>query len=91
MLTATKTKIEPGRLLIGGEWVSTPKTFDTVNPATGEVITQIAEAGPAEVDRAVKAARKAFDDRSGAWEKMSASERGRVLWRVADLLEKSHL
>jgi aldehyde dehydrogenase (NAD+) len=89
MLTATKTKIEPGRLLIGGEWVSTPKTFDIVNPATGGVITQIAEAGPVEVDRAVKAARKAFDDRSGAWQEMSASERGRVLWRVADLLEKN--
>ena len=89
MLAATKTRIEPGRLLIGGEWVATGKTFDTINPATGEVITQLAEAGPAEVDRAVKAARKAFDERGGAWQKMSASERGKLLWRLADLLEKN--
>src|ERR1700737_3300555 len=87
MLTATKSKIEPGRLLIGGEWLSTSKTFDTVNPATGEVITQIASAGAQEVDRAVQAARKAFDDRGGPWQKMSASERGRILWRLADLIE----
>src|SRR5579862_9520183 len=89
MLAASKTKIEPGRLLIGGEWVVTAKTFDTINPATGEVITQVAEAGAAEVDRAVKAARKAFDERGGPWQKMSASERGKLLWRLADLLEKN--
>ena len=89
MLTATKSKIEPGRLLIGGEWLSTSKTFDTVNPATGEVITQIASAGPQEVDRAVQAARKAFDDRGGSWQKMTASERGRILWRLADLVERN--
>ncbi|HEU5335611.1 MAG TPA: aldehyde dehydrogenase family protein [Terriglobales bacterium] len=65
------------------------KTFDSINPATGEVITQVAEAGPAEVDRAVKAARKAFDERGGPWQKMSASERGKLLWRLADLLEKN--
>ncbi|HTM90148.1 MAG TPA: aldehyde dehydrogenase family protein, partial [Terriglobales bacterium] len=89
MLAASKTKVEPGRLLIGGEWLATAKTFDTVNPATGEVITQVAEAGPAEVDRAVKAARKAFDERGGPWQKISASERGKLLWRLADLLEKN--
>ena len=89
MLTATKSKIEPGRLLIGGEWLSTSKTFDTVNPTTGEVITQIASAGPQEVDRAVQAARKAFDDRGGSWQKMTASERGRILWRLADLVERN--
>ena len=89
MLAAGKTKVEPGRLLIGGEWVTTAKNFDTLNPASGEAITQVAEAGPAEVDRAVKAARKAFDERGGAWQKMSASERGRLLWRLADLLEKN--
>ncbi|HSB75178.1 MAG TPA: aldehyde dehydrogenase family protein, partial [Terriglobales bacterium] len=89
MLAASKTKVEPGRLLIGGEWVATANNFDTLNPASGEAITQVAEAGPAEVDRAVKAARKAFDERGGAWQKMSASERGRLLWRLADLLEKN--
>jgi acyl-CoA reductase-like NAD-dependent aldehyde dehydrogenase len=89
MLTASKAKVEPGRLLIGGEWIAAAKSFDTINPATGEVITQVAEAGPAEVDRAVKAARQAFDQRGGPWQKMSASERGRLLWRLADLLEKN--
>ena len=89
MLAASKTRVEPGKLLIGGEWVATAKTFDTINPATGEVITQVAEAGPIEVDRAVKAARKAFDERGGPWQKLSASERGKLLWRLADLLEKN--
>ena len=89
MLAASKTKVEPGKLLIGGEWVATAKTFDTINPATGEVITQVAEAGPSEVDRAVRAARKAFDERGGAWQKMSASDRGKLLWRLAELLEKN--
>src|SRR5438046_1544732 len=89
MLTSTKARIEPGKLLINGEWVSASQTFDTVNPATGEVITQVSAAGAQEVDRAVKAARTVFDDRNGPWQKMSASERGRLLWRVADLLEKN--
>ncbi|HKW26847.1 MAG TPA: aldehyde dehydrogenase family protein [Terriglobales bacterium] len=89
MLAARKTKVEPGKLLIGGEWVATSKSFDSINPGTGEVITQVAEAGAAEVDRAVKAARKAFDERGGAWQKMSASDRGKLLWRLADLLEKN--
>jgi aldehyde dehydrogenase (NAD+) len=89
MLAASKTRIEPGKLLIGGEWVATPKTFDSINPATGEIITQVAEAGAAEVDRAVRAARKAFDERGGPWQKMSASERGKLLWGLADLLEKN--
>ncbi|HEV2118117.1 MAG TPA: aldehyde dehydrogenase family protein, partial [Terriglobales bacterium] len=61
-MAASKTRVEAGKLLIGGEWVATPKSFDSINPATGEILAQVAEAGPAEVDRAVKAARKAFDD-----------------------------
>src|SRR5258706_890622 len=91
MLTATKAQIKPGKLLIGGEWVdsSDGKTFDTINPATGEVLTHIAAATIADVDRAVKAARKAFDDPAGAWQKISASERGKLLWKVADLIEKN--
>jgi acyl-CoA reductase-like NAD-dependent aldehyde dehydrogenase len=88
MIAATKVQIKPGRLLIGGEWVETSKTFDTINPATGEVLTQVAEASSAEVDRAVGAARQAFGDRNGAWRKLSASERGKLLWRLADLLEQ---
>jgi aldehyde dehydrogenase (NAD+) len=89
MIAATKTKLSPGRLLINGQWVETANKFDTSNPATGEVLTQIAAASSEDVDRAVAAARKAFDDRSGPWRKMSASERGRLIWRLADLLEKN--
>ena len=89
MLAASKVKIEPGRLLINGHWTEGSKTFDTVNPATGEVLTQVAEASAADVDRAVQAARPAFEDRSGAWRKLSASERGRLIWRLADLVENN--
>ena len=88
MITASKAKLEPGRLLIDGQWTDGAKKFDTINPATGEVLTQVVEASPEAVDRAVSAARKAFEDRSGPWRKMSASERGRLIWRLADLVEK---
>jgi len=89
MIAATKARVSPGRLLINGEWVDGSRKFDTINPATGEVLTQIVEAAPDDVDRAVKAARHAFEDRTGPWHKMSASERGRLLWRLADLVEKN--
>src|SRR5947199_2755690 len=90
MLTATKAKISSGKLLINGQWVEgSGKAFDTINPATGEVLTQVAEASEKDVDQAVAAARKAFEDTSGPWRKMSASERGKVLWRVGDLIEKN--
>src|SRR6266566_5193423 len=89
MITASKAKLEPGRLLIDGQWTDGEKKFDTINPATGEVLTQVVEASPEAIDRAVSAARRAFEDRSGAWRKMSASERGRLIWRLADLVEKN--
>src|SRR6202050_5489385 len=88
-MLAAKTKVEPGQLLIDGQWVDGAKKFDTVNPATGEVLTQIAEGSSADVDRAVDAARRALEDRNGPWRKMSASERGRLIWKLADLLEKN--
>ena len=88
MITANKAKLESGRLLIDGQWTDGAKKFDTINPATGEVLTQVVEASPEAIDRAVLAARRAFEDRSGAWRKMSASERGRLIWRLADLVEK---
>src|SRR5256884_3746362 len=88
MITASKAKLESGRLLINGQWTDGAKKFDTINPATGEVLTQVVEASPEAVDRAVSAARKAFEDRSGPWRKMSASERGRLIWRLADLVEQ---
>jgi aldehyde dehydrogenase (NAD+) len=90
MTTATHAKIDAGKLLIGGEWRDAigGKTFATVNPATAETLTTVAEASPADVDAAVQAARKTFDDASGPWRKMSASERGRVLWKIAELVEQ---
>ena len=87
MLAPTKVKVEPGKLFIGGQYVDAAAggTFDTVNPATGEVLTQVAEGREEDVDRAVRAARAAFD--SGPWtRRMSASDRARVLWKVGDLL-----
>src|SRR5215510_14896532 len=89
MLAATKVKLSPGHLLIDGQWIESSKMFDTINPATGEVLTQVAEASAADVDRAVNAARRAFEDRNGPWRKLSASERGRLLWKLADLVEKN--
>ncbi len=89
MFAASKVKIEPGRFLINGEWISVSKSFDTINPATGEVLTQVGEASAGDVDRAVSAARKAFEDRGGPWRKLSASERGRLIWKLADLVERN--
>jgi acyl-CoA reductase-like NAD-dependent aldehyde dehydrogenase len=89
MLSPTKAKVSPGRLFIDGSWVDGVRKFDTINPATGEKLTEIVEASADDVDRAVSAARKALEDRGGPWRKMSASERGRLIWRLADLVEKN--
>jgi phenylacetaldehyde dehydrogenase len=80
----------PRKMLIGGRWVeaASGKTFPTYNPATGEVLAQVAEGSKADVDRAVAAARKAFD--GGPWRRLTASERGRLIWKLADLIE-AHL
>src|ERR1700722_18383189 len=87
-MLAAKVKVEPGQLLIDGQWVDGSKRFDTINPATGEVLTQIAAASSADVDRAVEAARRALQDQDSPWRKLSASERGRLIWKPADMLEK---
>ena len=87
---ATKQpKINDKLMFIGGKWVesSSGKKFPTINPATGEVICHVAEGDKPDVDKAVKAARKAFED--SAWSKMNASERGRLLNRLADLVEQN--
>ena len=70
-------------LFIGGDWVEAEsgETFVSAFPATGEVVAELAKAGEADVDRAVKAARTAFED--GKWPKLSATERGRLLRKVA--------
>jgi len=85
----TPVAIKATRLLINNRWVNSEsgKTFPTVNPATGEEIAQVAEADSADVDKAVRAARAAFD--GGAWRKISAAERGRLLNRLADLIEQN--
>jgi aldehyde dehydrogenase (NAD+) len=76
-------------MLIDGKWADavSGKTFETLNPATGQVIANVAEGDKADVDKAVKAARRAFE--KGAWRKMNARERGRCLYRLADLVEKN--
>lgn len=80
--------IGPTKILINNRWVSScsGKTFPTINPATGEEICQVAEADVADVEVAVKAAREAFEN--GPWSKMSAAERGRLLYKLADLVEE---
>jgi phenylacetaldehyde dehydrogenase len=76
------------KMLINGKWVDSAsgKTFPTYNPATGEVLSNVAEGDREDIDRAVKAARAAFA--TGPWSKISPSERGRMMWRLADLIEK---
>jgi len=80
----------PRKMLIGGKWLeaASEKTFPTYNPATGEILAHVAEGNGTDVDRAVTAARNAFE--SGPWRRLTASERGRLIWKLADLLE-SHL
>ena len=73
--------------MANGWMLNQGKTFDTVNPATGEVLAKIQEGGKADIDKAVKAARKAFE--TGPWRnKMSAAERARCLYKLADLIEQ---
>ncbi|HXA76755.1 MAG TPA: aldehyde dehydrogenase family protein [Candidatus Acidoferrales bacterium] len=76
------------QMLINGKWVdaASGKSFPTYNPATGEILAQVAEGDHEDIDRAVAAARAAFD--RGPWKKFTPSERGRIVWRLADLLEK---
>jgi phenylacetaldehyde dehydrogenase len=75
------------KMLIGADWVdaATGRTIDAVNPATGEVLATIPAGGVADVDRAVRAAREAFD--AGAWRKMTPAERAKILWKVGDLID----
>src|SRR5580700_9541971 len=76
------------KMLINGQWVeaASGKTFPTYNPATGEVLARVAEGDREDIDRAVKAARAAFE--SGPWPRLTSSERGRLIWKLADLLEE---
>src|SRR6201981_3600749 len=82
-----QVKAQP--MFIGGKWQDSVsgKTFATTNPATGETICQVAEGDKADIDLAVKAARKAFEE--GPWARMSAPERGRLMNRLAALIEQN--
>lgn len=77
-------------LLIDGEWVpaASGKRLEVTNPATGEKLSSVAEGDSEDVQRAVIAARRAFE--SGPWSKVTTSERGKMIWKLADLLE-AHL
>jgi len=98
MVTATTPQVRndvsdfirnPRKMLIGGKWVESVsgKTFETYNPATGEVLARVAEGDRQDIDLAVKAARKAFE--SGPWPAMSPSDRGKLLWKLAELIDQN--
>ncbi|HEY1920448.1 MAG TPA: aldehyde dehydrogenase family protein [Streptosporangiaceae bacterium] len=76
----------PRQLFINGQWVNAAsgRTFETPNPATGEILARVAEGEAEDIDRAVRAARTAFED--GPWSRMTPSERGRIIWRIGDLI-----
>ena len=84
----SRPKIQQTQCFIDGQWVpaKSGKTFDTIDPATEEVITQVAEGDAADIDLAVKAARKQFD--GGEWSRMDARDRGRLMLKLADLIEE---
>jgi aldehyde dehydrogenase (NAD+) len=85
--TVKPPKVKDQPLFLAGKWQDSVsgKTFATQNPATGETICQVAEGDKADIDLAVAAARRAFEE--GPWPKTSAAERGRLLHRLADLIE----
>jgi acyl-CoA reductase-like NAD-dependent aldehyde dehydrogenase len=76
----------PSRHFIGGEWVESADgtSFETIDPATGQPITELAQGGPQDVDRAVAAAREAFD---GAWARVSPSKRTGMIWALAEAIK----
>jgi acyl-CoA reductase-like NAD-dependent aldehyde dehydrogenase len=90
LLPATRAFLNssPKKLLIGGEWqpAAGRETFPTLDPATSGVLAEVALAGEADIDRAVQAARRAFE--TGPWREMSGTDRGNLLWKLADLLEQ---
>jgi aldehyde dehydrogenase (NAD+) len=88
MASVAVPQVQAGRLFIDGKWVETAsgKTFTTTNPATGEPLASLAAAGERDVAAAVEAARRAFA--SGTWAEMSASDRGKILWKIGDLVDK---
>jgi aldehyde dehydrogenase (NAD+) len=84
----SKPKVHLTKLFIDNKWVDPVDggDFETINPATGEVLAKVAAAGKADVDKAVKAARRALE--SGPWSTMDAADRGRLLFKLADLVDQ---
>jgi phenylacetaldehyde dehydrogenase len=76
----------PRQLFINGQWAdaASGRTFATPNPATGETLAHVAEGDAEDINRAVRAARRAFEE--GPWSRMTPSERGRIIWRIGDLI-----
>jgi phenylacetaldehyde dehydrogenase len=75
----------PRQLFINGQWTdaASGKTFETPNPATGETLARVAEGDAEDINRAVRAARAAFN---GPWSQLTSSDRGRIIWRIGDLI-----
>ena len=92
MATALETvrtpKIRHTECFIGGKWLpsASGKTFETINPATEEVLAEVAEGDGQDIDLAVEAARRAFE--SGPWSRLNARDRGKLMYRLADLIEE---
>jgi phenylacetaldehyde dehydrogenase len=86
--SVTRYVAKTRQMLINGKWVdaASGKTFPTYNPATGEVLAKVAEGDKEDINRAVAAARAAFD--TGPWSKITPSNRGKLIWKLADLIEQ---
>ena len=84
--TVEEFTASPRQLFIDGQWVdaASGKTFETPDPATGDTLAHIAEGDAEDIERAVRAARRAFDD--GPWGRLTASDRGRIIWKIGDLI-----
>jgi acyl-CoA reductase-like NAD-dependent aldehyde dehydrogenase len=88
-VNTAKAAIKRGQLFIDGKYedADSGKTIPVMNPATGEQVTTVPDAGAGEVDRAVRAARRTFENRS--WRGMNGSKRERIIWRIGELIEKN--
>jgi phenylacetaldehyde dehydrogenase len=91
MTVTTERSVEeftgsPRQLFIDGQWVdaASGRTFETPDPSTGDTLAHIAEGDTEDIERAVRAARRAFDD--GPWGRLTASDRGRIIWKIGDLI-----
>ena len=80
--------MKTGEIFVGGKWQApaSGETYQPINPASEEPLTPVAKGDERDVDLAVAAARKAFDE--GPWPRMSPHERGRIVWRLGDLIQQ---